>query len=144
MSDAVPGESACCRCRTLCSWGLLTRWGGARAALSQASSRVVEGDAESVFRPLAAESWASDSGGKRLGASAVGWRENASVETCQKGAAVSVSRQAKVEINVHSARERSVPRHATPITVTRVQRAGSNPRLRCARFPAFAAFLSTV
>jgi hypothetical protein len=82
-------------------WVMLTRCGGAESRYRK-PSRSVEGDAESVFRPLAADTWASEYSGKKLGATVVGWRRDDSVQTCQKGAvAVGVKAGEGLTCGVH-------------------------------------------
>jgi hypothetical protein len=77
------------RCTILRSWGLLTRCGGAESRYRK-PRRSFEGTVESVFRPLAAGSRASEGGVNLRRATVVGWRKNDSVQTCQKGAAAVV------------------------------------------------------
>ena len=68
---------------------LLRQYRGAKSRYRR-PSQSVEGDAESVFRPLAAGSQASAGGVNVRRATVVGWRKNDSVQTCQKGAAAVV------------------------------------------------------
>jgi hypothetical protein len=81
---------------------LWTRCGGAATRYRRRGCVVVEGDAQSVRRPLSGFTRASASGGQEQVAAGRHWGKRGSVQTCQKRTAAMRSMQAKARDDLRS------------------------------------------
>jgi hypothetical protein len=123
-------------------WLLLIAKRGADSR-SRWPSQSVEGDAESVFRPLPADTWASEGGGERRWDAVMESRKNDSARTCQRSAAsvgrgrrrLEISCECENRLSVRTAVSSRPRQRQTVRSIIRVLFAPQRPQTCLASWP---------